>query len=390
MIDYMEGFTNGSADIKVIGVGGGGSNAVNRMIEAELAGVEFIVANTDAQALQSSNAKSKIQLGEKITKGLGAGADAEVGKKAAEEDRDEIAEQLKNADMVFITAGMGGGTGTGAAPIVAEVAREIGALTIAVVTKPFSFEGKKRTSSAELGIKNLKERVDAIITVPNDKLLEIASENLTMDQAYRYADDILRQGVQGISDLITINGVINVDFADVKTIMKSSGSALMGIGMASGENRAVTAAQQAIDSPLLESSIQGARGVLVSISASSNLGLLEVNKAMSIIRDAADEEAQIIFGHNVNEELGDQIKITVVATGFGKEEKVALPSSMTSNVGSVRVPRPVEKPVERSFYEPREQEPMVVNGPSSLELPPSLRQGSSDDKNLPPFLRPRK
>ena len=390
MIDYMEGFTNGSADIKVIGVGGGGSNAVNRMIEAELAGVEFIVANTDAQALQSSNAKSKIQLGEKITKGLGAGADAEVGKKAAEEDRDEIAEQLKNADMVFITAGMGGGTGTGAAPIVAEVAREIGALTIAVVTKPFSFEGKKRTSSAELGIKNLKERVDAIITVPNDKLLEIASENLTMDQAYRYADDILRQGVQGISDLITINGVINVDFADVKTIMKSSGSALMGIGMASGENRAVTAAQQAIDSPLLESSIQGARGVLVSISASSNLGLLEVNKAMSIIRDAADEEAQIIFGHNVNEELGDQIKITVVATGFGKEEKVALPSSMSSNVGSVRVPRPVEKPVERSFYEPREQEPMVVNGPSSLELPPSLRQGSSDDKNLPPFLRPRK
>lgn len=390
MIDYMEGFTNGSADIKVIGVGGGGSNAVNRMIEAELAGVEFIVANTDAQALQSSNAKSKIQLGEKITKGLGAGADAEVGKKAAEEDRDEIAEQLKNADMVFITAGMGGGTGTGAAPIVAEVAREIGALTIAVVTKPFSFEGKKRTSSAELGIKNLKERVDAIITVPNDKLLEIASENLTMDQAYRYADDILRQGVQGISDLITINGVINVDFADVKTIMKSSGSALMGIGMASGENRAVTAAQQAIDSPLLESSIQGARGVLVSISASSNLGLLEVNKAMSIIRDAADEEAQIIFGHNVNEELGDQIKITVVATGFGKEEKVALPSSMSSNVGSVRVPRPVEKQVERSFYEPREQEPMVVNGPSSLELPPSLRQGSSDDKNLPPFLRPRK
>ena len=363
--DYMG---SGSAEIKVIGVGGGGSNAVNRMIEADLSGVEFIVANTDAQALQSSNAKSKIQLGEKITKGLGAGADAEIGKKAAEEDRDEIAEQLKGADMVFITAGMGGGTGTGAAPIIAEVAREQNALTIAVVTKPFGFEGKKRASSAELGIKNLKERVDAIIVVPNDKLIEIANEDLTMEDAYRQADEVLRQGVQGISDLITINGVINVDFADVKTIMKSSGSALMGIGVASGENRAVTAAQQAIDSPLLESSIQGARGVLVSISASHSLGIMEVNKAMSIIRDAADEDANIIFGHNVNEDLGESIRITVVATGFGKEDRASISNSNAGRIlETVRSNRQVEQP------RPVQQ---VVNAPIA-----------SDDNDIPWALR---
>ncbi len=378
--DYMG---NANAEIKVIGVGGGGSNAVNRMIEADLSGVEFIVANTDAQALQNSSAKSKIQLGEKITKGLGAGADAEIGKKAAEEDRDEIAEQLKGADMVFITAGMGGGTGTGAAPIIAEVAREQNALTIAVVTKPFSFEGKKRASSAELGIKNLRERVDAIIVVPNDKLIEIANEELTMEDAYREADEVLRQGVQGISDLITINGVINVDFADVKTIMKSSGSALMGIGIASGENRAVTAAQQAIDSPLLESSIQGARGVLVSISASRSLGIMEVNKAMSIIRDAADDDANIIFGHNVNDELGESIKITVVATGFGKEERGSLNNSGSSRIlETVRSNRPVEQP------RPVQQ---VVNAPVAAEefsdIPAILRNNSNDDHNFPAFLR---
>jgi cell division protein FtsZ len=376
--DYMG---SGSAEIKVIGVGGGGSNAVNRMIEADLSGVEFIVANTDAQALQSSNAKSKIQLGEKITKGLGAGADAEIGKKAAEEDRDEIAEQLKGADMVFITAGMGGGTGTGAAPIIAEVAREQNALTIAVVTKPFGFEGKKRASSAELGIKNLKERVDAIIVVPNDKLIEIANEDLTMEDAYRQADEVLRQGVQGISDLITINGVINVDFADVKTIMKSSGSALMGIGVASGENRAVTAAQQAIDSPLLESSIQGARGVLVSISASHSLGIMEVNKAMSIIRDAADEDANIIFGHNVNEDLGESIRITVVATGFGKEDRASISNSNAGRIlETVRSNRQVEQP------RPVQQ---VVNAPIASDDSdiPAILRNNSDDQSFPAFLR---
>ena len=377
--DYMG---SGSAEIKVIGVGGGGSNAVNRMIEADLAGVEFIVANTDAQALQGSNAKTKIQLGEKITKGLGAGADAEIGKKAAEEDRDEIAEQLKGADMVFITAGMGGGTGTGAAPIIAEVAREQNALTIAVVTKPFGFEGKKRASSAELGIKNLKERVDAIIVVPNDKLLEIATEDLSMVDAYRQADEVLRQGVQGISDLITINGVINVDFADVKTIMKSSGSALMGIGVASGENRAVTAAQQAIDSPLLESSIQGARGVLVSISASHSLGIMEVNKAMTIIRDAADDDANIIFGHNVNEELGESIRITVVATGFGKEERSSLNNSGAGRIlETVRSNRQVEqqRPVQQVV-----NAPIAANDDNDL---PAILRNNSDDQNFPAFLR---
>ncbi len=377
-----------SAEIKVIGVGGGGSNAVNRMIEAELSGVEFIVANTDSQALQNSSAKSKIQLGEKITKGLGAGANAEIGKKAAEEDRDEIAEQLKNADMVFITAGMGGGTGTGAAPVIAEIARESGALTIAVVTKPFSFEGKKRQTAAEQGIKNLKEHVDAIIVVPNDKLLGIAGEDLTMIEAYRYADEVLRQGVQGISDLITITGQINVDFADVKTIMTNSGSALMGIGIASGENRAINAAQQAIDSPLLESSIKGAKGVLVSISASSHLGLMEVNSAMSIIKEAADENANIIFGHNVNEELGENIKITVVATGFGKEEKMEVPqTSAKSILNDIRTNRPVERPVER------QQETMVANGGSisneSDYDTPSILRNNSNDSAFPAFLRKR-
>ena len=378
-----------SAEIKVIGVGGGGSNAVNRMIEAELSGVEFIVANTDSQALQNSSAKSKIQLGEKMTKGLGAGANAEIGKKAAEEDRDEIAEQLKNADMVFITAGMGGGTGTGAAPVIAEIAREkVHALTIAVVTKPFSFEGKKRQTAAEQGIKNLKEHVDAIIVVPNDKLLGIAGEDLTMIEAYRYADEVLRQGVQGISDLITITGQINVDFADVKTIMTSSGSALMGIGIASGENRAINAAQQAIDSPLLESSIKGAKGVLVSISASSHLGLMEVNSAMSIIKEAADENANIIFGHNVNEELGENIKITVVATGFGKEEKMEVPqTSAKSILNDIRTNRPVERPVER------QQETMVANGGSisneSDYDTPSILRNNSNDSAFPAFLRKR-
>ncbi len=377
-----------SAEIKVIGVGGGGSNAVNRMIEAELSGVDFIVANTDSQALQNSSAKSKIQLGEKITKGLGAGANAEIGKKAAEEDRDEIAEQLKNADMVFITAGMGGGTGTGAAPVIAEIARTSGALTIAVVTKPFSFEGKKRQTAAEQGIKNLKENVDAIIVVPNDKLLGIAGEDLTMIEAYRYADEVLRQGVQGISDLITITGQINVDFADVKTIMTNSGSALMGIGIASGENRAINAAQQAIDSPLLESSIKGAKGVLVSISASSHLGLMEVNSAMSIIKEAADENANIIFGHNVNEELGENIKITVVATGFGKEDKMEVPQTSTKNIlNDIRTSRPVERPVER------QQETMVVNGGSISNEndydTPAILRNNSNDSAFPAFLRKR-
>ncbi len=365
-----------NAEIKVIGVGGGGSNAVNRMIEANLTGVEFIAANTDAQALTNSNAKIKIQLGDKLTKGLGAGANYEIGKKAAEEDRDHIAEVLEGADMVFITAGMGGGTGTGAAPIVAEVAREVGALTVAVVTKPFVFEGRKRANAAELGIKNLKDRVDAIIVIPNDKLLQISQENVTMLEAFGFADDILRQGVQGISDLITVPGLINTDFADVKTIMSLAGSALMGIGTASGENRAVTAAQMAIASPLLESSIEGAKGVLLNITAGPDLGIHEVHKACSIVQEVVDPDANIIFGHAVNEDMGDTLKITVIATGFGEEARSSVDNKrrFMEEVRTVNRPPVIEVPTM-----PQQQ---VVNGMPSYN--------SSDEKEIPAFLRKRR
>lgn len=361
-----------NAEIKVIGVGGGGMNAVNRMIEANLSGVEFIAANTDAQALTNSNAKIKIQLGDKLTKGLGAGANFEIGKKAAEEDRDHIAEVLEGADMVFITAGMGGGTGTGAAPIVAEIARELGALTVAVVTKPFTFEGRKRANAAEHGIKNLKDRVDAIIVIPNDKLLEISKENVTMLEAFGYADDILRQGVQGISDLIIVPGLINTDFADVKTIMSQAGSALMGIGTASGENRAVTAAQMAISSPLLESSIQGAKGVLMNITASRDLGIHEVNKACSIVQEVVDPDANIIYGHAVNDDMGDEIKITVIATGFGEEARSAIDSK------------------KRILDELRtvNRQPIEIPQPVAVNASPSYN-ASLDDREVPAFLRRR-
>ncbi|MDD3145668.1 MAG: cell division protein FtsZ [Candidatus Riflebacteria bacterium] len=362
-----------NAEIKVIGVGGGGSNAVNRMIEAGLAGVEFITANTDAQALTHSNAKIKIQLGDKLTKGLGAGANYEVGKKAAEDDREAIAEVLEGADMVFITAGMGGGTGTGAAPVVADVAREVGALTVAVVTKPFTFEGRKRSNAAELGIKNLKDRVDAIIVIPNDKLLQISKENVTMLEAFGYADDILRQGVQGISDLIVVPGLINTDFADVKTIMSQAGSALMGIGTAEGENRAVTAAQMAISSPLLESSIQGAKGVLMNITAGPDLGIHEVNNACTIVQEVVDNEANIIYGHAVNEAMGGAIRITVIATGFGEEAKGGIDSKKRI-LDDLRTVRPVAE-----THIPQQQ---VVNAPPSYS--------SVDEREIPTFLRKRR
>ncbi|OGK11435.1 MAG: cell division protein FtsZ [Candidatus Riflebacteria bacterium GWC2_50_8] len=371
MFDFNQAAAE-NAEIKVIGVGGGGMNAVNRMIEANLAGVEFIAANTDAQALTNSNAKIKIQLGDKLTKGLGAGANFEIGKKAAEEDRDHIAEVLEGADMVFITAGMGGGTGTGAAPIVAEIARELGALTVAVVTKPFTFEGRKRANAAEHGIKNLKDRVDAIIVIPNDKLLEISKENVTMLEAFGYADDILRQGVQGISDLIIVPGLINTDFADVKTIMSQAGSALMGIGTASGENRAVTAAQMAISSPLLESSIQGAKGVLMNITASRNLGIHEVNKACSIVQEVVDPDANIIYGHAVNDDMGDEIKITVIATGFGEEARSAIDNK------------------KRILDELRtvNRQPIEIPQPVAINASPSYN-ASLDDREVPAFLRRR-
>lgn len=304
------------AHIKVIGCGGGGNNAVNRMIEASLQGVEFIALNTDQQALVLSQAEYKIQIGEKITKGLGAGANPEIGQRSAEESKDDIYKVLEGADMVFITAGMGGGTGTGAAPVVASIAKELGILTVGVVTKPFTFEGRKRMIHAEKGIEELKSKVDTLVTIPNDRLLQVAEKKTSLGDAFKIADDVLLQGVQGISDLIAVPGLINLDFADVKTIMENTGLAHMGIGRASGENRASEAAQKAIQSPLLETSIQGAKGVLLNITGGSQLGLFEVNEAAELVAGAADPDVNLIFGAVIDENLQDDIKITVIATGF--------------------------------------------------------------------------
>lgn len=305
------------AKIKVIGVGGGGNNAVNRMIDHGVRGVDFIALNTDRQSLFSSKAENKIQLGEKVTRGLGAGANPDIGAKSAEENREEILQSLKGADMIFITAGMGGGTGTGAAPVVAEIAKELGILTVGVVTKPFGFEGRKRLLQAEQGINNLKTRVDTLVIIPNDRLLQIADKKTTISDAFSMADDVLKQGIQGISDLISVPNLINLDFADVKTIMHDKGIAHMGIGQADGDNRATAAAEQAIQSPLLETSIQGAKSVLLNITGGSDLGIFEVNEAADLIREAVDEDANIIFGAGIDESLGEAIKITVIATGFG-------------------------------------------------------------------------
>jgi len=313
------------AQIKVIGVGGGGSNAVNRMIDSGVQGVEFITVNTDAQALNRSKATIRLQIGEKLTRGLGAGAKPEIGKKAAEESREVIENALKGADMVFVTAGMGGGTGTGAAPEIAGIARDLGALTVGVVTKPFSFEGKKRLTQAEQGVAELKEKVDTLIVIPNDRLLEIVEKNTPMLEAFREADNVLRQGVQGISDLIAVPGLINLDFADVRTIMTERGSALMGIGTASGDNRAAEAAKKAICSPLLETSINGARGVLMNITGGSNLSLYEVHEAADIVASASDPDVNMIFGAVINEELKDEIMVTVIATGFDNSQSKVLP-----------------------------------------------------------------
>ncbi|MEA2622714.1 MAG: cell division protein FtsZ [Chloroflexota bacterium] len=307
--------------IRVIGVGGGGSNAVNRMIRAEMMGVEFIAVNTDAQALLQSDAPHKIRIGDKLTRGLGAGGDPGIGQRAAEEDSEKIAEALKDSDMVFITAGMGGGTGSGAAPVIAEIARDQGALTIGVVTKPFSFEGARRRLNAEKASEQLRDKVDTLITIPNDRLKDVVQKDTSIVDAFRVVDDVLRQGVQGISDLITVPGLINLDFADVRTIMKDAGSALMGIGRGSGENRAAEAARQAIASPLLEINIAGAQGVLFNITGGPNLGLFEVDEAAQIIKETADPEANIIFGTVIDERMGDEITITVIATGFDSLRK---------------------------------------------------------------------
>jgi cell division protein FtsZ len=305
------------AVIKVVGVGGGGTNAVNRMVDAGLTGVEFIAVNTDAQALMMCDADVKIHIGSQATRGLGAGADPAVGQAAATESRDELKEALKGADMVFVTAGEGGGTGTGGAPIVAELAKELHALTVGVVTKPFAFEGRRRSQQAELGIENLRDQVDTLIVIENDRLLQVVEKKTSVVEAFRMADDILRQGVQGITDLITVPGLVNLDFADVRTIMREAGSALMGIGTASGENRAAEAARAAVSSPLLETAIDGATGILLNITGGPDIGLFEVNEAAEVVTSAADQNANVIFGAVIDDAMGDDIRVTVIAAGFG-------------------------------------------------------------------------
>ncbi len=354
---------DGAATIKVIGIGGAGNNAVNRMVESGIKGVEFITVNTDRQALLLSKAPSKIQIGEKITRGLGAGANPDIGAQAAEESKAEIAEALRGADMVFVTAGMGGGTGTGAAPIVAATAKEMGILTIGVVTKPFTFEGKKRLSQAERGIESLKGKVDTLVVIPNDKLLQVIDRKTSIVEAFKMADDILRQGVQGISDLIAIPGLVNLDFADVKTIMLNTGMAHMGVGRASGENRAEDAAKQAVQSPMLETSIEGARGVIINITGGVNLGLHEVNTAAELIQRSVDPEANIIFGAVIDESLDEDIIITVIATGFEKE------SGSGTNI-------PVGDIVEKAW------DKKINSIPSPVD-----NNNSADNLDIPSFLR---
>jgi cell division protein FtsZ len=402
--------------IRVIGVGGGGSNAVNRMIRAEMMGVEFIACNTDAQALLQSDAPHKIRIGDKITKGLGAGGDSNVGQRAAEEDSEKIAEALRDSDMVFITAGLGGGTGSGAAPIVAEIAKELGALTIGIVTKPFSFEGVRRKLVAERAAEALKAKVDTLITIPNDRLRDVVQKNTSIIDAFRFVDDVLRQGVQGISDIITVPGLINLDFADVRAIMSDAGSALMGIGRAGGDSRALDATRQAIASPLLEININGAQGILFNIAGSANLSLFEVTEAAEEIRSVADPEANIIFGTSFDERLGDEVMITVIATGFDsmrKHELVRREPSTSQTPVPVHVQRPettdflqeferqrresADPLPQRQRYQPTVGERQSVPVPVQAPLPPrpSMDQTSVrhkyDEENLeiPSFLRRR-
>jgi cell division protein FtsZ len=374
------------ARIKVIGVGGGGGNAVNRMIQAGIKGIEFMVANTDVQAMRNSLAPVKLQIGGKLTKGLGAGANPEIGKQAALEDTDRILEALSGADMIFITTGMGGGTGTGAAPIIASLAAELGALTVAVVTKPFGFEGKRRRIQAEQGIRSLRETVDTLITIPNERLLNFVERATSLNEAFTIADDILRQAVQGISDLITVPGEINLDFADVKTIMHGMGMALMGTGVSSGEHRAVEAAQRAISSPLLEeASIEGAKGVLINITGGPDMTLFEVHEAASIIQEAADEEANIIFGTVIDPRMKDEVKVTVIATGFDsatkgflntRGEQLSSSNARAAASGSGQAPfRP---------FAPKE---IAAQHEVTPEMPTQPQVGSEGEIYDPPFFR---
>lgn len=373
------------ATIKVIGVGGGGNNAVNRMIEHGVQGVEFIAVNTDSQALNLSKAQTKLQIGEKLTRGLGAGANPEVGKKAAEESKEQIQEALKGADMVFVTAGMGGGTGTGAAPVIAETARELGALTVGVVTRPFTFEGRKRQGQAANGIMDLKEKVDTLIVIPNDRLLEIVDKNTPMLEAFREADNVLRQGVQGISDLIAVPGLINLDFADVKTIMSDRGSALMGIGIATGESRAAEAAKKAISSPLLETSIDGAQGVLMNITGGMNLSLFEVNEAAEIVASAADQDVNMIFGSVINEDLKDEIVVTVIATGFDDQAILNPTNQIGKGVGQKRV-RPTQPAGNQAPQATQPAEKIISQQEEETQRVVPL---SNDELDVPAFIRNR-
>jgi cell division protein FtsZ len=376
-VDFSDELNTG-AKIKVIGVGGGGGNAVNRMIAAHVEGVEFMVANTDVQALEASQAPFKIQLGAKLTKGLGAGANPEIGRRAALEDTEKVIDALEGSDMVFVTAGLGGGTGTGGAPIVASLARELGALTVAVVTKPFAFEGKRRMTQAEQGLAELSDAVDTVICIPNERLMQFVDKGTSFFEAFRIADDILRQGVQGISDIITITGIINRDFADIKTIMKGMGYAVMGTSIASGENRAVDAANHAIASPLLEdASINGAQGILLNITGSSKLTLHEVHEASTIVQKAAAENANIIFGAVHDENMGDSVKVTVIATGIkadklGMRPRAAISPALRSAQQSVK-----------NLMMKKEKLPLEVaaeKAPTPVEIPP-------DDLDVPTFIR---
>jgi cell division protein FtsZ len=381
MLEFEQGF-NHLATLKVIGVGGGGNNAVNRMIDHGMNNVEFIAINTDGQALNLSKAESKIQIGEKLTRGLGAGANPEIGKKAAEESREQIEDAIQGADMVFVTAGMGGGTGTGAAPVVAKIAKEMGALTVGVVTRPFGFEGRKRQTQAAAGVESMKAAVDTLIVIPNDRLLDIVDKSTPMMEAFKEADNVLRQGVQGISDLIAVSGEVNLDFADVKTIMSNQGSALMGIGVSSGENRAVEAAKKAISSPLLETSIVGAQGVLMNITGGESLSLFEAQEAADIVQDAADEDVNMIFGTVINPELQDEIVVTVIATGF--EDK---PSSQGRKASSTGFGSSVNSASSTSSV--GKEESISSSASSSSSDSVTERSHTTKDDDIPSFIRNR-
>ncbi len=400
------------ATIKVIGVGGGGGNAVNRMIEEGLAGVEFITVNTDGQSLLLSKARTRVRIGDKLTRGLGAGGNPEIGRKAAEESADELYEVLRGADMVFITGGMGGGTGTGAAPVVAQVAKELGALTIGVVTRPFTFEGSRRLQSAEMGIEDLKSKVDTLIVIPNDRLLQIVDKRASLNDAFRMADDVLRQGIQGISELITVPGLINLDFADVRTIMSEGGAALMAVGTATGEDRARKAAEAAISSNLLDVTIDGARGILFNVTGGPDMSLFEVNEAAAIIKETSHADVNLIFGAVVDENMRDQIRITVIATGFERQSSVNTrlpqkPAAMVERRGAqpsrplqsqqsqpiAQQPTPMRQPMPQPVpVEPRQQPPAPPSNPPASHNDNPSNAGnaySSDDLDIPTFLRKR-